>query len=75
MKKFLTVNFAIALMLSGSIKANTLDQNQQLTEAEKSCFEGARELVIILDGEVNLSNVGLVNDLTRACEDGLITFN
>ncbi|GGZ59901.1 hypothetical protein GCM10008088_21730 [Mesonia mobilis] len=68
MKKLLI----LTVLLTG-FSFTSLDANAKVKE--KSCFQGARELVIILDGEINIDNVGLVNDLTAACENGDITFN
>ncbi|MGO1729564.1 MAG: hypothetical protein ACTHY4_08145 [Flavobacteriaceae bacterium] len=71
MKKLLSLTVLFAIFSFSSIAKG----QPELTSTQKTCFEGAREVAIILDGEINLGNIQLVNDLTSACEEGLITFN
>lgn len=50
--------------------------SKELVEIESpTCFEGARALVIMTDGEINLNNYTRVLAYTRACEAGDLTFN
>lgn len=62
MKKIFTLTAIFALALSSYVaSAKTINQDEIVRE---SCFTMAREWVIQTEGEINLDNVGYVNDLT-----------
>jgi len=63
------------LFVFGGNIMNSTSEVSTLEYEELSCFEGARQLVILRDGEINLDNVGEVNNLTDLCEAGVISFN
>jgi hypothetical protein len=71
MKKVFSIIALSAMTLSLSSFTN---QDLLIFEAP-TCFEGARALVIMTDGEINLSNHRRVLAYTRACEAGELTFN
>jgi hypothetical protein len=62
MKKIFTLTAIFALALPTYVaSAKTINQDEIVRE---SCFTMAREWVIQTEGEINLDNVGYVNDLT-----------
>ncbi len=61
MKKLLS--FIAIFMLSATINTNAT--NTKVSEERESCFSWAREFVIAMEGEINLDNVGFVNELTE----------
>ncbi|MFN2261164.1 MAG: hypothetical protein ABR595_03765 [Psychroflexus sp.] len=71
MKKF----FSIIALSAMTLSLSSFSNQSELDVFETSCFEGSRTVVLILDGEINIDNVGLVNELTRACENGDISYN
>lgn len=68
MKK--SLSFIAAFMLFTSINTNAIniEVSKESQLLKESCFSGAREFVIAVEGEINLGNVEWVLTLTRWCE-------
>ena len=67
--------FSIIALSAMTLSLSSFSSNELVELESPTCFEGARALVIMTDGEINLNNHTRVLAYTRACEAGDLTFN